>query len=189
MIIKLNSSNLDSVEYNEEKSILTVNFKRGASYNYINVPKGLYDGLIVAESCGTYFNSNIKPYYVCEKLEVDAQEPKTEEKLEIKLDYTIAYFNNKIYVTVRIGENSITIDYSKDYNFPVWLTKLVKNPRQLVSAIIQYNNTFEHMTEGTVTWDGEKLLEAKHMTEESVLTETSKQKLRRMKHAQRVFGR
>ena len=45
------------------------------------------------------------------------------------------------------------------------------------------------MTEGTVTWDGEKLLEAKHMTEESVLTETSKQKLRRMKHAQRVFGR
>lgn len=62
------SSNLQSVAYDEEKSLLYVRFLNGGVYYYENVPKELYDQLLGAESAGKYLNAFIKPHYAFKKL-------------------------------------------------------------------------------------------------------------------------
>lgn len=42
---------------------LTVTFKSGRSYTFDNVPEDVYQGLITAESPGSYYHENIKGQY------------------------------------------------------------------------------------------------------------------------------
>ena len=57
----VNSTNIDSVGYNADTKILTVQFKvSGQVYEYLNVPQTLYEGLMASESKGTYLNENIR---------------------------------------------------------------------------------------------------------------------------------
>ncbi|MBO5423931.1 MAG: KTSC domain-containing protein [Lachnospiraceae bacterium] len=57
----VNSTNIDSVGYNADTQILTVQFKvSGQVYEYLNVPQTLYEGLMASESKGTYLNDNIR---------------------------------------------------------------------------------------------------------------------------------
>ena len=60
---KVNSSDLDDIEYNETTRILTITFKNGSIYEYENVPKQEYLGLMSAASHGRYFAQNIKFQY------------------------------------------------------------------------------------------------------------------------------
>jgi len=56
----VSSSNLHSVGYDESTSVLEIAFLHGGIYQYSNVPKNIYQGLMAASSHGTYFDVNIK---------------------------------------------------------------------------------------------------------------------------------
>lgn len=62
------SSNLASVGYNEEKQILEVEFKHGGVYQYFDVPENVYKELMNADSHGKYFSANIRNDYEYQKL-------------------------------------------------------------------------------------------------------------------------
>ena len=54
------SSNIERIGYRKDTSSLLVVFKSGAGYVYSGVPEHLADGLLEAQSHGTYFRENIK---------------------------------------------------------------------------------------------------------------------------------
>jgi hypothetical protein len=56
----VNSSNLASVGYDAQTQTLEIEFNHGGVYQYYNVPKSIYDGLMNASSHGQYFDRNIK---------------------------------------------------------------------------------------------------------------------------------
>lgn len=66
--IKVKSSNVDRVGYNNETKELHVIFLTGAEYKYIGVPESEYLNLVGAESVGKYLNGQIKPVYPVEKV-------------------------------------------------------------------------------------------------------------------------
>lgn len=59
----VSSSNLESVGYDETTQTLEIMFKQGSVYQYNNVPKSVYDGLMSASSKGKYFAQYIKNVY------------------------------------------------------------------------------------------------------------------------------
>lgn len=65
--IPVESSDLKSVGYEEETSLLEVEFLSDTVYQYSRVPKSVYLELMSAPSHGRYFARNIKdnPYYSC----------------------------------------------------------------------------------------------------------------------------
>lgn len=66
--INLESSTLKSVSYDIQKRLLTVEFKRGAVYQYKCVDVIDVVGMLFAESSGSYFNKNIAKGYEYEKV-------------------------------------------------------------------------------------------------------------------------
>ena len=59
----VSSSNIRSVGYDSDSSILEIEFNNGTVYQYANVPQFEYDGLMSAASHGSYFSANIKSRY------------------------------------------------------------------------------------------------------------------------------
>jgi len=58
--IQVKSSNIASIGYDEASSILEVEFNSGDVYQYYDVPKGEYEGMMAADSHGKYLNTAIK---------------------------------------------------------------------------------------------------------------------------------
>jgi len=59
------SSLLSSIRYSIDAT-LELEFRSGAIYRYIAVPRAVFEGLIAAESKGAYFNHNVRsrfPYH------------------------------------------------------------------------------------------------------------------------------
>ena len=67
--VPVNSTLLASVIYDVGESILQLEFRDGAIYRYFAVPAAIHNGLLAAESKGTYFNRTIRNCfrYVCLK--------------------------------------------------------------------------------------------------------------------------
>jgi len=61
-IYKVESSAINSVAYDNDTNILTIEFKQGAEYDYPNVPLSEVIDLVNAPSVGKYFNTHIKQY-------------------------------------------------------------------------------------------------------------------------------
>lgn len=59
----INSSNIKRAGYNSDLKLLLIEFQNGSEYEYKNVEKSVYQGLIKSESPGTYFVVNIKSSY------------------------------------------------------------------------------------------------------------------------------
>lgn len=59
----VDSSNVESVGYDENSSTLQVEFKNGGVYQYFDVPEEVFVGLRDADSVGRYLNANIKGTY------------------------------------------------------------------------------------------------------------------------------
>jgi hypothetical protein len=58
------SKHIEGYEYNPEKRILRITFKRNKhQYDYYDVPDSVIRGLEAALSKSAYFNINIKPNY------------------------------------------------------------------------------------------------------------------------------
>ncbi len=60
---QVTSSNIQSIGYDEDSQTLEVEFKNGGIYQYFDVPKGEYEGLMSASSHGQYLAANIKGRY------------------------------------------------------------------------------------------------------------------------------
>lgn len=66
--MKVSSSNIEEVEYDEQSQTMSVTFNNGSTYALFNVPKGVYERLIKAGSIGSYYASNIKGRYSTSKV-------------------------------------------------------------------------------------------------------------------------
>lgn len=62
-MIKVESSNVRSVGYDEDKKFLYVRFISGATYAYRGVPKSVAVGLVEAPSKGQYHKNYIQDKY------------------------------------------------------------------------------------------------------------------------------
>ena len=58
--VRVSSSNIESVGYEEDSQTLGVCFKGGGEYHYLEVPRRVYDDLLSASSVGRFFDSHIK---------------------------------------------------------------------------------------------------------------------------------
>jgi KTSC domain len=67
-LIKVDSSMIYAVGYDEEAQILEVVFKRTGVYRYHNVPKDVYEGLLESDSKGSYMRNMIIDMYPTEQL-------------------------------------------------------------------------------------------------------------------------
>lgn len=54
------SSHIVSIGYDPYNMILEVEFNTGAIYQYYDIPQSIYDGLMAAESHGTYLAAYVK---------------------------------------------------------------------------------------------------------------------------------
>ncbi len=59
-MIKIQSSNINAVEYFPEKEQLDILFHSGEKYRYFEIPRGIYEMLLVAPSVGKFFDTYIK---------------------------------------------------------------------------------------------------------------------------------
>ena len=66
-MIPVNSSNLASIGYEPQSQTLRIEFKSGV-YDYYNVPKLIYDGLMSASSHGKYHAQYIKNSFKFKKI-------------------------------------------------------------------------------------------------------------------------
>jgi hypothetical protein len=66
--IHVQSSNLEAVRYNPEMKILGVKFRNNTEYEYKNVPEQIFDGLLNADSHGSYLAKYIKGVYLYRKI-------------------------------------------------------------------------------------------------------------------------
>lgn len=65
--IEEKSSNVSGYGYNKESSVLTVEYKNGVRYDYLNVPFAVYDALTMAESKGRFINEHVKGEFAYNK--------------------------------------------------------------------------------------------------------------------------
>jgi hypothetical protein len=66
-VIKVKSSLITAVDYDESTKRLVVEFKNGGTYVYGSVPPELYKDMIYSESVGKFFSANIKGVFPFEK--------------------------------------------------------------------------------------------------------------------------
>lgn len=59
----VNSSNIDSIGYDDPTNRLWVLFRSGKLYQYADVPSKVYHQLMAAESHGVFFNEHIRTHY------------------------------------------------------------------------------------------------------------------------------
>jgi hypothetical protein len=54
------SSNIARFGYDSASSMLCIEFQRGGSYQYFDVPEAVFDAMKAADSKGQYFAQNVK---------------------------------------------------------------------------------------------------------------------------------
>ena len=57
------SSNIARFRYDEKAHVLTVEFKKGGTYNYYDVPQVVFDQMKAATSKGQFLAQNVKGAY------------------------------------------------------------------------------------------------------------------------------
>lgn len=67
-MIKIDSSNIDGVHYDQSKLTLDVLFKGGNLYRYFDVPEAMFNSLMSSDSKGKFFSSQIRGLFRFEKL-------------------------------------------------------------------------------------------------------------------------
>lgn len=66
---QVNSSNIDSIGYDESNQEVYVRFLNNSLYVYKGVPEHEYQNLMMAPSHGSYLNRNFKNVYPYERIE------------------------------------------------------------------------------------------------------------------------
>lgn len=65
-MVNIDSSVISAVGYDAKRRLLNIKFKKD-THQYRNVPEEIYQGLLHAESPGSYFHRNIKYAFESEK--------------------------------------------------------------------------------------------------------------------------
>ena len=68
-LIKVDSSMVYAIGYDEQAQVLEVVFKRSGVYRYRDVPKDVYDELMQSDSIGSYMRDLIIDMYPTEKVD------------------------------------------------------------------------------------------------------------------------
>jgi len=68
-MIKVQSSNIDEIGYQEDEQTVCVRFLNGSLYVYSDVSQHEYERLSVAPSVGSYLNKNFKNVYAYKRIE------------------------------------------------------------------------------------------------------------------------
>lgn len=67
------SANLTKAEYDPFMKVLSLTFKNGGVYDYVDVEENIFHEMILAESVGRYFHSKIRGHYDYLKKTVESQ--------------------------------------------------------------------------------------------------------------------
>ena len=59
-VVSVNSSLLATIHYEAATALLRLEFRDGTFYRYFGVPSAVYEGLLLANSKGAYFNRHIR---------------------------------------------------------------------------------------------------------------------------------
>jgi hypothetical protein len=62
-MITVKSSTISEIGYNAQQSIMTVKFKTGSIYEYLEVPQEIYDFVMNSDSVGKALNAEVKGVY------------------------------------------------------------------------------------------------------------------------------
>ncbi len=73
MKIEVKSSNIVSIDYDEQEQTLIIEFPGGSKYKYDKMPVREYKNFLNAESKGKYFHKHIRSNYVGKKITLDNQ--------------------------------------------------------------------------------------------------------------------
>lgn len=65
----VDSSQIASIGYDAEEKVLEVEFNNKAVYAYSDVPKAVFDELLLADSVGKTFNATVRNQYDYERIE------------------------------------------------------------------------------------------------------------------------
>jgi len=66
--VDVDSSNVKRVGYSDDNELLVVEYKNNTTYQYYNVPRGIYDSLITATSKGSFISQHIKGKFEFKKI-------------------------------------------------------------------------------------------------------------------------
>ncbi len=66
--VHVDLSSLQEIRYDNDNAIMEIDFKNGSTYQYFDVPRYAFDGLISAESKGQYAAANIYKLYRQQKI-------------------------------------------------------------------------------------------------------------------------
>ena len=66
-MISVDSSVIKAIGYDRATMVLHVHLLNTKRYSYYDVPTGVFKEFLGAESKGSYFNYNIRPFYRCEE--------------------------------------------------------------------------------------------------------------------------
>jgi KTSC domain-containing protein len=58
--VPVSSSTISAIAYDSESATLGVRFHNGTEYHYFQVPRDVYEGFLLASSCGAYLNNNLR---------------------------------------------------------------------------------------------------------------------------------
>jgi len=67
--VRVESSSLSSVGYDADTRTLEIAFREGGVYRYYGVPADVYEGLMAADSHGSYFTHSIRPHYRFQRID------------------------------------------------------------------------------------------------------------------------
>lgn len=68
MQIRVESTSLAAVAYDNARAHLEIEFRSGARYRYAGVPADVFTRLVEAESKGRFFNEHVRSGYAFERL-------------------------------------------------------------------------------------------------------------------------
>ena len=68
-MIPIDSTAIARAGYNDQKRVLTLEYRNGRTYQYLDVPPQIYQELLSSGSVGEFVNLEIKPNYACVEVE------------------------------------------------------------------------------------------------------------------------
>lgn len=64
-MIPVRSTAMSAIGYDARTMQMKITFAQGETYDFCGVPKHVFEGLLNANSKGTYYNDHIKDRYQC----------------------------------------------------------------------------------------------------------------------------
>jgi hypothetical protein len=64
-MVPVSSSAINAVGYDADTRQMNIEFKQGHTYTFCGVPESIFNGLLNAQSVGSYYDQHIRDRYQC----------------------------------------------------------------------------------------------------------------------------